>query len=246
MSSASEPGLHGGTPRHVKQPRSAILLLHGGREQSTEPASLRNLAVIRMFDLYAGLRRRSRASAVYLLRYRLRGWNAGGGATPDPVLDARWALDRITDRHGAVPIVLLGHSMGGRTAFAVAADPRIAGICALAPWLPEGEPLAAFSPDQRFVMAHGTADRTTSGPASLRYAERLRAAGAAVVRFEQDGGRHALLDSPRLWHRFATEVSLGLCDDGPLPPAVAAAFGAQQPALRLPLTSVTAKGLPPD
>jgi dienelactone hydrolase len=235
--------LHGGAPRGVHSVTSAILVLHGGREHSRQPTSSRQLAVLRMLDLYVGLRRQSTGCAVYLLRHRVRGWNRDvtRRLEPDPVRDARWALEQISDRHGAVPVALLGHSMGGRTAFAVAGDPQVIGVCGLAPWLPPGERLLEARDDQRFVIAHGTGDRMTSAPASLQYAERLRASGARVARFELAGAGHALLDRPWLWHRFAVDVSLGLASDRPLPPIVEAAFdsGAAD-SLHLPLARATA------
>jgi pimeloyl-ACP methyl ester carboxylesterase len=181
------------------------------------------LSYLRMLDLYAGLRRQSRSCAVYLLRYRLRGWNPSHGV-PDPVSDARWALDQISDQHPDVPIGLLGHSMGARTGFAIAADPRVVGVCALAPWLPQHEPLPPVRPDARYVIAHGTSDRMTSPALSRLYAQRLRAAGSRVARFEFEGGRHALLDQPALWHQFAVKATLGLVGDRPLPPAIEAAL----------------------
>lgn len=244
MTTESPATLHGGAPRQVDQVTSAVLVLHGGREHGIEPTTARQLSVIRMLDMYVGLRRQSREAAVYRLRHRVRGWNpdSTGRAEPDPVVDARWALDQITDRHGEVPIALLGHSMGARTAFAVAPDPRVAGVCGLAPWFPAGEPLVAARADQRFVIAHGTSDRMTSAPASLLYAERLRASGAQVARFELEGAGHSMLARPLLWHRFAVAVTLGLAGDRELLPAVAAAFEPRDPrALRLPLTSVATR-----
>ena len=64
----------------------------------------------------------------------------------------------------------------------------------------------------------------TSASASLHYAERLRAAGRPVARFELDGAGHALLDQPFLWHRFAVTVPLGLVGDRELPAAVVSAL----------------------
>jgi alpha-beta hydrolase superfamily lysophospholipase len=241
MTSPARARLRGGAPPGVAAVTSAILVLHGGREHSIQPTASNQPSVVRMLDMYVGLRRHSRAAAVYLLRHRVRGWNpdATGGAEPDPVVDARWALDRITERHRDLPVSLLGHSMGGRTAFAVADDPRVVGVCGLAPWLPDGEPLVQTRADQRFVIAHGTADRMTSAPASLRYAERLRAAGATVARFELDGGGHALLNRPLLWHRFAVRVPLGLVGDRELPAAVREALERSGPGtLRLPLEAL--------
>lgn len=202
---------------------SAVLVLHGGREHGTMTTSPFQLSYLRMLDMYAGLRRQSRSSAVYLLRYRVRGWNSGRGV-PDPVIDARWALSAITERHPGVPIGLLGHSMGARTAFSVADHPSVVGVCALAPWLPQHEPLPPVRTGIRYVIAHGTSDRMTSPPLSKAYAMRLRTAGSPVARFEFEGAKHALLDSPALWHHFAVRTTLGLVGDRPMPPAIAAAL----------------------
>jgi pimeloyl-ACP methyl ester carboxylesterase len=201
----------------------AVLILHGGRERSQLPTTPWQLSYIRMLDMYACLRKASQDCAVYLLRYRMRGWNADGGE-PDPVCDARWALDRIAHDHPGAPVALLGHSMGGRTAFAVADHPSVVGVCGLAPWLPANEPIARVRPDQRFVLAHGTADRMTPAPLSKQYAARLRAAGAQTARFELEGAKHAMLNEPSLWRRFAVSTTLGLVGDRPLPHGVARAL----------------------
>ena len=224
MSNARSVALRGGRP----DARSAVLVLHGGREHSHSPTSPWQLSYVRMFDFYHGLRRAAPECAVYVLRYRFRGWNAGSGprgrSEPDPVSDARWALDRISADVPGVPIALLGHSMGGRTAFAIADAPGVVGICALAPWLPEGEPVPGYRPEQRFVIAHGTADRMTSATLSRTYATRLRAQGAAVARFELAGARHALLDRSSLWREFAVATALGLVGERAVPAGVAAAL----------------------
>ncbi len=204
---------------------SVALVLHGGREIGTMPTTRTQTSYLRMLDFVWGLRRRSTGCAIYRLRYRVRGWNPDQ-VMPDPVQDAHWALDQLAERHTGVPMALLGHSMGGRTAFAVSGREEVTGVCGLAPWLPEGEPLPpTVRPEQRFVIAHGTSDRMTSSPLSREYAARMRAAGHRVARFELPGARHALLDRPGLWRSFAVRTTLGLVDDAPMPPGVAAALG---------------------
>lgn len=234
MPADSPPYLRGGRRGRVD---SAVLVLHGGQEESLLATGRLQASYLRMLDFYYGLRQRSHRSAVYLLRYRSRGWNARYGP-PAPLTDARWALERIVNQHPNVPVALLGHSMGGRVAVALAAEPSVAGVCALAPWLPPGEPLPVPPSTARFVLAHGTADRVTSSAASAAYAERLRADGSAVARFELLHGRHALLDDPRLWHRFAVLTTLGLAGDRPLPVGVTRALDdGDGTALRRPLAA---------
>lgn len=232
MSTPGAPVLRGGS----RLAGSAILVLHGGQEHSTLPTSRRQLSYLRMTDMYVGLRRLSRDCAVYSLRYAVRGWNGGGSGSIAPVNDACWALDQITATHPGVHVTLLGHSMGARVAFAIAGHPQVTGVCALAPWLPEAEPLPAALSHRRFVLAHGTADRTTSPVLSASYAQRLRLAGALVARYEQADGGHALLDQPRLWHRFAVRTTLGLASDRPLPDGVRRALASDcERSLALPL-----------
>ena len=234
MSADPTPILRGGRRGRVD---SAVLVLHGGQEESLSPTGRLQSSYLRMIDFYLGLRQRSRRSAVYLLRYRARGWNARYGP-PAPVTDARGALERIVGRHPDVPVALLGHSMGGRVAVSLSSHPAVAGVCALAPWLPPGEPLPATPGTARFVLAHGTADRVTSPAASTAYAERLRATGTPAARFELLRGDHALLEQALLWHRFAVLTTLGLAGERPLPLGVAQALDdADGTALRRPLAT---------
>ncbi len=210
----SRPRLSGGPRRAF----AAVLVLHGGREHGLEPTRPLQLSYLRMIDFSLGLRRTARDCAVYVLRYSVRGWNPEL-SEPSPVGDARWAVDEISRRHPGAPIAVLGHSMGGRTAFAVADLPQVTGICALAPWLPAGEPLPTRT-DLTCVLAHGTADQMTSAALTSQYSARLRQLGTPVALFEQPGGRHALMDQPRWWHRFAVRTSLALAGDQPVPSGV--------------------------
>ncbi len=245
MSDGLQPRLRGGRRGDVTG-TPAVLVLHGGRENSTAPTAGLQLSYLRMVDMYAGLRRQAKQSAVYLLRYRVRGWNPASH-TPDPVADTRWALQQISARHRDGPIALLGHSMGGRAAFAVADHPQVVAVCALAPWLPQNEALPPVKPHARFVIAHGTADRMTSAALSKVYTRRLRAAGAAAARFEFPGAGHAMLNDPVLWHRFAVRTTLGLIGDGPLPSAIAAALEVSGPDdLTMTLASVLSEGEAPE
>ena len=81
-------------------------------------------------------RRQADGLAVVSLRHCMRGWN---GDLRSPVADARWALDQFRERFGDVDVALVGHSMGGRTALAVADDPSVRSVVALAPWIEPGD-----------------------------------------------------------------------------------------------------------
>ena len=186
--------------------RAVALLLPGGIANSLEPTGDRDLAGARMRPIAAALHRRgaTRGMAVWSLRYEIRGWN---GERMSPVADARWALAEIRRRHGDVPLALVGHSMGGRTAMRVAGDPSVTTVVALAPWLPDGEPVEQLT-GRRALVVHGTLDRVTSPAASRRFAERARAIGAEVDYVAIRGEMHAMLLRARRWHRLTTAFVL--------------------------------------
>lgn len=143
-----------------------------------------------------------RGVAVVSLRYRVRGWN---GDEASPVADALWALGRIRERYGGVPVVLVGHSMGGRTAFRVAGDPAVVGIVGLAPWLPPEE-VATETEGRAVLVVHGTADRWTDPDHSRQYAAAALAAGASEVTWAPlEGIGHFMLRRPGTWRRLTVE-----------------------------------------
>lgn len=208
--------------------RGVVLMLHGGRIESREPVQRRNASWWRMALLQRrlGSAARSRGAVVELLRYAERGWNSHHGPRPAPIIDGLWALDQVRERYGDVPVVLVGHSMGGRTACALAGAPGVQGVVALAPWLPPGEPVQAAA-GQRVVIAHGLMDRWTSPPGSLDWSRRARAAGARVARFEIPMVGHFMLSRTNDWNTVVRHSALGLLGVGPLPEVLKSAFEVQ-------------------
>jgi dienelactone hydrolase len=202
----SQPRLHLVAGRH--RPEAIVLVLHGGREASLDPVSASQLAVLRLVP-FAGLiaRRGGGRVAVARLRYQVRGWNAQPGRQPAPVADAQWALRQLAERFGPLPIGLVGHSMGGRTAMRIGGEQQVRGVVGLAPWLPPGEPVEQLV-DRQVLLVHGTADRMTDPRQSSAFADRLQAAGGVVSLVRIEGGRHAMLRRARLWHELAAQFVL--------------------------------------
>jgi pimeloyl-ACP methyl ester carboxylesterase len=189
--------------RSRAQTRAVVLVLHGGKSVSREVSMVRNLAVLRMVPLAWRVRRRLRGQgvAVWRLRYRYRGWN---GHEASPVHDARWALERVREEHGDVPVVLLGHSMGGRVAAHVLDDPSVAAAVALAPWLSTAD---SVEPAYGKVvhLVHGDLDRITSAAASRAWAQRASEVARRVSFTVLVGGEHFMLRRWRTWHRLAAD-----------------------------------------
>lgn len=195
---------------HVGDVGAVALVLPGGRADSFDPGESRHLSGLRMRPIAHALRTagRRRGLAVSQLQYRYRGWN---GPEMSPVADARWALRCLRERHGDVPVVIVGHSMGGRTALRVAADDSVRGVVALAPWLPDGEPVEQLA-GREVVIAHGTRDRVTSPRASRRFAERAKSVAKQVDYVSVRGDAHAMLLRAATWHRLTTRFTLQMLD----------------------------------
>lgn len=185
----------------------AILMLHGGKESGLQVVDGRSASWRRSDAMARAIAPDAEASgaALWLLRYRLRGWNGGTG----PVQDARWALDRLREQVGELPVVLLGHSMGARTSVHVADDPQVRGVVALAPWFPQGEPVRALA-DRTLVAAHGRSDHITSPRATRAYVERATAAGARASYVDMGRVGHYMLRRRDAWNDLALTTSLDL------------------------------------
>ena len=222
----SKPSLTTAAPAGAGAARGVVLMLHGGRASGSEPVQRRNASWWRMALLQRALAGPASSAGVVveLLRYAARGWNASSDREPAPVRDGRWALGQIAERYGVdVPVVLVGHSMGGRAACALADAPGVRGVVALAPWLAPGESVRAAR-DQRLVLAHGLMDRWTSPRGSLEWSQRARATGAQVARFELPMVGHFMLSRRSEWNAVVRRGSLGLLGLEPLPAAISDAF----------------------
>ncbi|MFB6618304.1 alpha/beta fold hydrolase [Streptomyces sp. NPDC085524] len=196
----------GGQPPHGA--KAAVLLLHGGRADDLEPPTRLNLPARRMRPFAAALVRSTAADGVLVahVRYRHRGWN---GHHAHPVTDAHRALDELRALTGPVPVVLVGHSLGGRAALRAAADPQVTGVVALAPWCPPDEPTAHLH-GRRVVALHDETDRVTRAGDTWAFLTRAQRAGASVSGLAMPKGGHTMIRDAFRWHRFTTEAAAAL------------------------------------
>lgn len=163
-------------------------MLHGGGSRRDSVAvSPTQLSVLRMIPVARRIAR-VRGLAVYRLLNSRRGWDAGH----TPVLDVHWALDQVRAELGPeVPIVLVGHSLGGRAAVLAGDSEGVVGVVALAAYLLSDDGDIDLS-GRQVLFVHGDQDRVASLDRARDEAARL--AGHAVVGFVTvTGGTHAML-----------------------------------------------------
>lgn len=198
---------------------AVAVVLGGGRANSFERSDRSQLSAVRMRPFARLLHRhgRNHGLAVWTVRYRYRGWNGGDRS---PVIDTMWALDEIRRRYGDVPVALVGHSMGGRTALATGGDPLVRAVCALAPWTESGDPVEQLA-GKTVLIAHGNLDMVTSPRASRGFAERAAVAGARVGYVTVRGDWHAMLFRWPTWNRLVIGFTLGTLGIKPLPRRIA-------------------------
>ena len=201
---------------------AVVVVLHGGQEHSTEPATRWYPAYWRMVPFARSLSRVP-GLGVWSVLNTVKGWN-----DLDPVTDARRVLEAVHRDRPGLPVVLVGHSMGGRVALRVADDPAVAGVCALAPWTPADEPVDQLA-GRTVLIAHGDRDRTTDPALSYAYAERAKAVTDAVARFDVRGEAHALLRRYGEWTRLVRRFTLGVLGVTPMDRDIAEALAKPLP-----------------
>jgi dienelactone hydrolase len=214
--------------------RAVAVFCHGGTIANLEPPRERALSLVRMraLEQFVSEATASQGVTSCLLRYRVAGWN---GPAADAYADVRWSLDRIRAEHGShVPVVLVGHSMGGRAVLRAGGDDQVSAVCALAPWTPPGEPVEHLR-DRTVAILHGRGDRWVPAALSADFALRAQEAGARVARFTVAGG-HSMVRRALVWHAFVRDVVLAGAGLAPMRPDIADALRRPAPeGLALPL-----------
>jgi len=205
------PGLERRDP--AGQPRAIVLMLHGGAKAGLDPVGGRSASFRRTSAMRNALEKQvlDAGLSLWLLRFGVRGWNAGSGPEPSPVPDARWALDQAAAEHPGVPVVLLGHSMGARTAVHVAGHHAVVGVVGLAPWLEPSDPVDTLT-GKHLVAGHGSRDKITSARMTRSYVERAGRVAASARFVDMGHLGHYMLHKPRRWNRFALESTLEIAD----------------------------------
>ncbi len=187
-----------------------VIVLPGGRQLGDARVRRWNPVVLRMLPIVRSIRRRVPGCATVLVRYRHRGWNRA-----DPVDDVTAALWVAQHRFGSVPVVLVGHSMGGRAAMHSAALPGVVAVVGLAPWVRALDPVEPLT-GRRVVLLHGSRDHTTSPDETADFAVRAARFTREVVSLRLSGTGHPMLRRAALWHRLTADAVSTALSGAPL------------------------------
>lgn len=197
--------------------RAVALVLHGGKVVSRRRTRGWQLAVLRLVPFADAIARAGGPAGVAVGRvlFAQRGWNR---EVASPVADLEAVLGDVRQRYGDVPVVLVGHSMGGRAALRAAGDPSVRGAVALAPWVDRGDPVGQLT-GRALVVVHGDRDRWTDAQASRAFVERARAVAGEVGYVAVRGDGHGMLRRAALWHDLATAAALRILQITPPDPS---------------------------
>ena len=219
------PLRHGGSPHADHRPLTVhtmpavpqvgVVLLHGGRADSLDPQPPLNLPALRMRPFRTAIRRTLGEHGLLLasVRYRCRGWN---DTRADAAYDAHNALEELTALAPRIPVVLVGHSMGGRAALLNGGRRSVRGVVALAPWCPPDEPVAHLR-DRTIVLLHDERDRVTKAEGSWDFVRRARHVGVQAHGIPMPHGGHTMLRGAGRWHRLTADLVSAILDRTPTP-----------------------------
>ncbi len=184
------------------------MVLHGGgSRQDSVAVSPTQLSVLRMVPV---ARRVARAARRDLAVFRLLNTHRGWDTQHTPVADVTWALEQLSDRLPALPVGLVGHSLGGRAALLAGDLPGVRSVVALNPYvLPEDRPDLG---GRRTLVVQGDDDRVSSPSRTAELVARLpHPDDVALV--SVSGGRHAMLRRGRLFEQLAADFTASVLLD---------------------------------
>lgn len=178
-----------------------MLVLHGGAQRRVPTAVRRTqLSVLRMIPVARAISRAGRGRvAVHRLLNSYRGWDQSHAPTDD----IAWALAALRETYGDLPVVLVGHSLGGRAALvAGGAHEPVRGVVALNPWLyPSDDPRLE---GRSVLIVHGDADRIAPLASAQQVARRLGRRTDVVLEVVP-GGKHAMLSHAGVFEEHTTD-----------------------------------------
>ena len=204
--SSGEPSRGPGLTRYdvPGQARALALVLHGGKDRSAAPVTGRSLSWRRAQGLARALARPLADEARRCLGAALPHRRAGTATAP---ARSRTPAGRWTGwgpSSVSVPVVLVGHSMGGRTACQVADHDLVRGVVALAPWLPPTDPVTALT-GRELHAAHGRRDHITRPRDTRAYVERPASVTTAASYTDMGDRGHYLLRGVHAWNAFTLD-----------------------------------------
>jgi dienelactone hydrolase len=110
----------------------------------------------------------------------------------------------VRERHGELPVGLVGHSLGGRAALLAGDQRGVESVVALNPWVYPDDTVDLSG--RRVLFVHGTADRIAAPQRAELVARRLaRNADVGFIRIP--GGKHAMLRNGRAFDGYAAEFT---------------------------------------
>ncbi|MEQ7846992.1 alpha/beta hydrolase [Nocardioides kribbensis] len=186
-----------------RDPEGVVVVLHGGANRQGDPrVSPTQLSVLRMVPT---ARRVARAGGRRLAVVRLLNSHRGWAADHTPLDDLRWAMARLREQYGDLPVGLVGHSLGGRVALLGGAQDGVVSVVALNPWVypTDGVPL----PGRRVLVVHGQQDRIAQ-PSHAEAVARRIAASTDVGFIRVPEGKHAMLRHGGDFDGYAAQFSV--------------------------------------
>ncbi|GAB49951.1 dienelactone hydrolase family protein [Mobilicoccus pelagius] len=189
------------TLRRGRRPVEAVVVtLHGGPERGFRRTAAWNAAYLRLLPFGRRIRELSGDRiAIVHVRHTQTGWNGGEQTT---LGQARILLADLARREPELPVGLLGHSLGGRTALAAAGHSQVTSVAALAPWVTPHDAVDHLV-GRDVLVVQGNRDLICPKHKTDAFVDRLRDAGGDVDYEILAGCGHGMYRRASQWHDLA-------------------------------------------